>query len=404
MSFRSLVFWVHLGAGLAAGLAIGVMCFTGTLLAFEKELVAWSERDARVIPPPPPDATRLPIGRLQETLQQSHPGARPTGLVVSRDPHAALAFTAGRSASYYANPYTGEIRQPASTALSRFMRTMTDWHRSLGFTGETSRPRGKLVNGVANVVFCLLALTGLYLWLPRTWSWRAVRPAIWFRQNASAKARDFNWHNAIGFWCAPVLIVLTLTALPISFRWAGNLIVTLTGTPPSAPGSPGAGAPAVVLPPPPPGAMPLAPEALIAAAQAQVPDWKTITLRLGDGERGRSATAPAAQVTVRENASWPRTATTTLTLDPYRGEVLRRAGYAELNAAQQVRAWTRFLHTGEAVGAPGQFLAGVACLGGVFLVYTGFALSWRRFFSRSDAAGGAKPAASRPEPGALARP
>ena len=69
-------------------------------------------------------------------------------------------------------------------------------------------------------------------------------------------------------------------------------------------------------------------------------------------------------------------------MNPYTGEVVRRTGFAEMNAAQQVRSWTRFLHTGEALGGLGQLLAGVACLGGVFLVYTGFALSWRRFFGR----------------------
>ncbi|HEY1108093.1 MAG TPA: PepSY-associated TM helix domain-containing protein, partial [Opitutaceae bacterium] len=67
-------------------------------------------------------------------------------------------------------------------------------------------------------------------------------------------------------------------------------------------------------------------------------------------------------------------------------------GYADMNAAQQVRSWTRFLHTGEAVGPLGQFLAGLACLGGVFLVYTGFALSWRRFFGKKPPAPAPKPA------------
>jgi uncharacterized iron-regulated membrane protein len=58
---------------------------------------------------------------------------------------------------------------------------------------------------------------------------------------------------------------------------------------------------------------------------------------------------------------------------------LKRAGYTELNAAQQLRSWTRYLHTGEAVGWPGQLLAAIASLGGCVLVYTGFALAWHRW-------------------------
>ena len=45
--FRQTVFWIHLVAGLISGLVIAIMCFTGTALAFEKELVAFAERDAR---------------------------------------------------------------------------------------------------------------------------------------------------------------------------------------------------------------------------------------------------------------------------------------------------------------------------------------------------------------------
>jgi uncharacterized iron-regulated membrane protein len=98
------------------------------------------------------------------------------------------------------------------------------------------------------------------------------------------------------------------------------------------------------------------------------------------------AVAPPATFTVRSRDSWPRTANLTLALNPYTGEILRRTGYADQAAAQRVRSWTRFLHTGEALGPIGQLVAGLACLGGCFLVYTGFALSWRRFFVRSTPA------------------
>jgi uncharacterized iron-regulated membrane protein len=56
--------------------------------------------------------------------------------------------------------------------------------------------------------------------------------------------------------------------------------------------------------------------------------------------------------------------------------------FSDLSAGRRLRSWTRFLHTGEALGLTGQALAGIACLGGCFLVYTGFALAWRRFFGK----------------------
>jgi uncharacterized iron-regulated membrane protein len=316
-------------------------------------------------------------------VRAAFPDARPASIIVQNDPNEAVAFSAGRSGGHYVNPYTGEVRQPKSSAMNTFMREMVEWHRYLNFQGDVSRPRGKWINGVFNLAFCVLAITGLYLWMPRSWSWRSIRPIVWFRQNSTGKARDFNWHNAIGFWTAPVLIVLTLTAVPISFRWGGSLIYTLTGTPaPSGggagPGGAGASQTTIVVPTPAPGAKPLSQDALFAAVQRLIPEWKTITVRLNGA--GRATGAAPVTLTVRERSTWPRTATTTVTLNPYTAEILQRTGYGEMNAAQQVRSWTRFLHTGEALGWAGQLVAGIACLGGVFLVYTGFALSWRRFF------------------------
>ncbi len=377
--FRQTLFWLHLAAGVICGLIIAVMCFTGTVLAFEKELVAWSERDARVVAPPAPGAARLSLDQLQAALRAAQPEARLTGVTVQSDPRAAVAIAAGTRGVYYVNPYTAEIRQPQSTALAAFMRTMLVWHRTLGFSSDAARPRGKLVNGIANVAFCVLAVTGLYLWMPRTWSWRTVQPVVWFRRSTTARARDFNWHNTIGFWCAPVLIVLTLTAMPISFRWAGSFLYTLTGTPlpASGPQSSGAPPPPAEVPAPAPGAAHVGVDPIFAAAQQALPRWQTATLRLPAAGARQPAT-----VTVREHATWPRTALTTLQFDPFTGKLLRRDGYADLSAARQIRAWTRYLHTGEALGKVAQFLAGVACLGGCFLVYTGLALTWRRFFSQ----------------------
>jgi uncharacterized iron-regulated membrane protein len=69
-------------------------------------------------------------------------------------------------------------------------------------------------------------------------------------------------------------------------------------------------------------------------------------------------------------------------MNPFTGEFLSRETFADLTPARQIRSWTRFLHTGEAVGWIGQAVAGLASLGGCFLVYTGFALAWRRFFGK----------------------
>jgi uncharacterized iron-regulated membrane protein len=385
MIFRQALFWLHLTAGVVCGLVIAVLCLTGAALAFEKELIAWAELDVRRVAPPAPDTPRLGVEELSSRLRTAFPAARPGSIVVARDPFTAVAFVSSRTAGWHANPYTGEVRQPRSFAMGRFMQRMFELHRYLGFSGENSRPRGKLVTGLANLAFCFLGLSGLVLWWPRTLSWRAFRPGIWFTQNATGRARNWNWHNTVGFWCAPVLIALTLTALPISFRWAAKLTYTLTGTPlpASGPQSSGAPPPAATVPMPPAGAGPVSRDALLASVQHELPGWETVTLRFVSNPD--AAKPVPTSFTVREKGTWPRTATTTLQFDPFTGALLRRDGHAGLSPARKVRAWSRYLHTGEALGGFAQFVAAVASLGGGVLVCTGLALAWRRFSGRKTA-------------------
>jgi len=381
MRFRSVLFWLHLAAGLVCGLIIALLCLTGTVLAFEKELIAWAERDARQIAAPAPGMTRLGIEELSTRLQAAYPAARPGNIVLARDPLTAVAFPVSRTEGYHANPYTGEVRRPASFAMGRFMQGTLELHRYLGLSGE-SRPHGRLATGIANLSFCFLAVSGLVLWWPRSLAWRAFRPGIWFTQNLTGRARDWNWHNTVGFWCAPILIILTLTALPISFRWAAELTYTLTGTPLPASGPQSSGAPPspAVVPPPTADARPVSRDVLVATVQRTLPAWQTITFR--SAHNPDAAKPQPASFTVREADTWPRTATTTLQFDPFTGALLQRDGHEGLSPARKIRAWSRYLHTGEALGGWAQFIAAIGGLGGSFLVYTGFALAWRRFFGR----------------------
>ena len=73
MSFRKVLFWLHLLAGLISGISIGIMCLTGTVLAFEKQLVAWSERDARQIPGPIPEQPRVSVDDLAQRVRDANP-------------------------------------------------------------------------------------------------------------------------------------------------------------------------------------------------------------------------------------------------------------------------------------------------------------------------------------------
>lgn len=427
MAFRKIIFWLHLIAGVVAGVVIFVMSATGVALAFEKEMVAWAERDVRRVTPPVAEAKPLGLDELLSMLREERPGERPSTITLEADPTIAVAVSYGRTNAFYLNPYSGEIREQGAKKTREFMHVLIDLHRFLGGHDEKNRALGKAVTGACNVAFLFLAGSGLYLWWPRQCTKNILCAVGLMNFKLSGKARDFNWHNAVGLWCAPVLIVLTVTAMPISYRWAGDLIYKLTGNtpPPQGAGPGGAAATTVEVPTPPPGSKPLGLEAMFAVAQKEFPNWQQISYRTGgrgggrpaergsnvsvtntnklavettnapaanpergerrsEGQRdGRGGSAQPVTLSIKTQNQWPLFSTTQITLDPFTGNILQREGFGDQNLGRQVRSWTRFLHTGEALGMVGKAVAGLASAGALLLVWTGFALTWRRFFTRT---------------------
>jgi uncharacterized iron-regulated membrane protein len=79
-----------------------------------------------------------------------------------------------------------------------------------------------------------------------------------------------------------------------------------------------------------------------------------------------------------------------LTLDRATGEVQKWEPYSQQSRGRKLRGWLRWVHTGEAGGWPGQAVALVASAGAVLLVWTGWAMSWRRFFPRRSRGGASR--------------
>lgn len=368
MTIRKAFFWVHLTVGLAAGSVIALMCITGAALAFEDQIVAWAERDARQISPAAPAAKPISLEDLLAAVARARPDAKPGSITLNRDPNATVVVSIGRGESVYVSPYDGGIRYPTSHAARDLMRRLRDWHRMLGRTGE-SLPAGKAITGACNVAFLFLTLSGAVLWWPRKWRTKGLRRSLWFLRDATGRAREWNWHNVTGFWLLPVLIVLTASGAVLSYRGLSDWITHFAGD------SPRREPPRIAAPTP--DSHPLGPTSLMAAAQREFPQAQSFTLYLAEPEAGHGAWP--AWVSVKSAGAWPRTATTALTLDPFTGRVLNREQFRDLPAGRRIRTWLRFLHTGEALGPVGQFVAGLGCLGGCLLVYTGFALAWRRF-------------------------
>jgi uncharacterized iron-regulated membrane protein len=360
---------MHLTAGVTAGVVIFIMSATGALLALQPQILNVLERDVRVVDAV--SANRLGPQAIIERASAARDGARPTALTLDSDPRASALVAFAPSGGLYVNPYTGAILGEGSTTARAFFRTLTDWHRWLGRTGE-DRATTKAITGAANLAFLGLAMSGLYLWWPRQWTVARVRAVTVIHARLAGKARDFNWHNSIGFWSAPVLIVLTLTGVVISYPWASNLVYRLTGSPmPGAGSGPrveraDTGAPA---------GSPASADLLVETASRQMPTWGVMTLRFPPRGNG------PVSVTMSDAGYWNPFARSQLTVDARTADMVRWEPYSAMSRGQKLRGWMRFAHTGELGGLAGQIVAGLACVGGAFLVWTGLALAFRRFLA-----------------------
>jgi uncharacterized iron-regulated membrane protein len=363
---RRIIFWGHLIAGVTAGVIILVMSVTGVLLAFEHQIIDFAEREMKTVAPT--GNARLGIDAMLSKVSEARPDMKPTGLTLRSESTAAATIAFGRDGIQYLDPYTGATLGYGALRTRAFFRIVEDWHRWLGSGGE-NRAIGRAITGAGNTVFLILAISGTYLWWPKKWSWRKVRPVIFFQKGLKERARNFNWHNTAGFWSSLVLIVITATGMVLSYQWANNLLYRLAGSQPppqqQAQANRGRAEERAVKP-----IDNL--DQLWTRAEQQAPGWQSISLRLP-----LQPNAPVA-FTIREGKAWLTSASSQLTLHPASAEVMKWEPYASSSPGRKARTWARFLHTGEAGGLPGQVLAGLASLGGSLLVWTGLALAWRR--------------------------
>jgi uncharacterized iron-regulated membrane protein len=335
-------------------------------------------------------------------VAELRPDLSPTAVMVRSAPRAPASLTVGAARQLFVDPYTGAVLGEGNgQGVRAFFRVMVEWHRYVAASGA-SRPLGRAVTGASNLAFLFIVVSGLFLWWPRSWKWSAVRSITWFKGGLRGKARDFNWHNTIGFWSAIPLAIIVAGGVVISYPWATGLVYRAYGEAPPAPaagaaargggpGGRGAGAGAR-------GAGPGSREAgaqagnraerahsdrpqiegvqldtMIATAVARMPDWKTISIALP------AANAPRVVLTLDSGDGGQPQRRATLTLDRRTGTAVRWEPFSSQSPGRRARTWLRFAHTGEVYGLAGQTTAGLVTAGGAVLVWTGLALALRRF-------------------------
>lgn len=369
MSIRRIIFWSHLAAGLTAGIFVLIMSVTGILLMYEHALPQALSDSVKI--DMPAESTAMTADQLASLPNVQDAGDRGVSLSWDNREQAAVMVRAGRSGGFLMNPYTGdEIADPAEE-LHKYYSFMMGIHRWLGQSGE-NRSTARAITGAANLIFLFLVVSGIYLWLPKAWKWVFFKLNMFFRKSyPTGKARDFNWHHVFGFWALAPLFLIVVSGVMISYPWAGNLIYAAWGeSPPQRGGAPPADAPTEIV-----DSSRLASyqEAVDAIKAYGDRDWTRVSLTLPS-----DPTAPSLSLQRHYGDRFLPQQRVTMTYDRATGEIGNVQTYADNTPAMKTRLFLRFIHTGERFGVIGTTIAGLASLAACFLVYTGFALSYRR--------------------------
>ncbi len=363
MGIRKTLFWFHLIIGCSAAVFIFLMSITGVALTYERQMIQAGERadyeQASEYQSP------LPVEQLLHIAKQL-PSEKSATITLTHIKGAPVIVREGRKTLAYLSPYTGEEVTSPGAETKSFFRKLRAFHRWLTFDGSFSE-NGRLVNGIANLIFVLLVVTGLYLWLPKKWKSRAFKQRLTLANSYSNKsAKHTRWHNVFGIYMTPILFIVATTALFFSFKWPGQTLKEQVSTE-SIALSDYTKIEAIN------NAISLSIDQQIATVSSYYPNWRTLRFAVEDKN-------PNTHIFHIDNGNGGEPQKrVSLVLDEKTGEIIREQKFEDLSSYRKIRSYIRFLHTGEVYGLVGQTLAGIASLLACILVYTGISLSFRRW-------------------------
>ncbi|MDB5253806.1 MAG: hypothetical protein JWP27_2975 [Flaviaesturariibacter sp.] len=355
---------IHLYLGLAAGLVILIACLTGAVLVFEKDLQQATSPHRYFVKA---QGVRQPLAVLADAVRDSFPAGTLTGVKVYTDPgrtvEVTIAFpkapvakkatSAERAPAFtiFVNPYTAEVLQKYSYRETAFYKVFALHRWLLG----TDKGPGKMIVGIATLIFLFILLTGIILWWPKTRAILSGRLRVKWAGGWKRLTHDL--HIVLGFYSSIFLFVIAFTGLPWSFEWFNNGIYKVTGSPLKAP-------------PPPPsayqaGVPPITPDRALETASTVYPRAVFFSISIP-----KDSTDPLLVSALPERAVH-ESATDAVYLDRYTGAVLQTLRYSERSAGARARSTFKPVHTGSIWGLPSKVVAFVVCLLGASFPVTG---------------------------------
>jgi ferredoxin-NADP reductase len=231
MRWRPALLVMHRWVGLTVGMAFLLLAVTGGVLVmrghFEDVLNRrYVEASSCAAP--------LSLDALSAIASRAHPVSRLAGVQVDPRPGRSIAVQFEDKDFVYLDPCSGSVLG-VQNEYGGFAGTLDYLHRFRFIAA------GRGVAGWLNLAAALmLVLVGIVIWWPRTRA--AWRPALTYDRSLPGTARTLSLHRVFGIYGAALLLVMTITAIPLSFPWAKGLIGAATHSSTESPEPPMLGA------------------------------------------------------------------------------------------------------------------------------------------------------------------
>lgn len=361
IAFRKQLVSLHTWSGLVIGLVLAFLALTAAGFVLRPVLGRTFYGHLLTVPA---CSHRLPLDRLAAEARAIHPRGRLQDIAITPADTSSIAVKFSDDDLLYIEPCTGAA-----------LGTQNVYGGFFGFFDGLHRFRflhdGRQVAGTCNAVFLVLLLVGgLVLWWPRRG--QSLKSAAAFNPRLPGTARTINLHKVIGLYTLCVLLLISLTALPLSFEPVRDLIGWMVGSPPVIPAPPLSTLDA--------GRKRISMQEAWTHAQQAFPDATWVSIIYPHAPRD------AIAMELLERGAPHSEAKSYLYLDAYSGAVLRRAPYATgMPFGRKVYAYLLALHSGLVGGLPYQLLLLVACLGLPVQTYSGLSPYIRRKLRKSAA-------------------
>ena len=391
---------IHLYAGLVSGLIVIAVCFTGTLYVYNTEIREFFDTERYFVAD---QGTPLSLTELKATFVPLQEG-KLVGVNWFEEAGRTVQFTVKKEGeekalTYFLHPYTGEILATnlEQTKTEELMGYVFSMHRWLLFDrvesplleSMSNQDLGRMINGVATLLFLLGVVTGLLLWFPKkAKNWKQGLSVKW---SGNWKRINYDLHNSLAFYSLIALFIMAVTGPFWSFGWYKTTwqktweIYQAPKEDPKGAETPASeaelaqqkGEDSLFIQT----SLALSLDEVLAVANQRLPYAGNVKLTFPEKAGG------LISVSKSRTGFFARAGADQLKLQPENLAVKEVVLFAELPVRQQVGKSVKALHTGEIFGKFTKFLWAIACAVATSLPITGTLIWWNKRKKKKSAKG-----------------